>query len=179
MRYPVVLCLALLCSVSIGSATQEKQRQKRRCTIVPSDQAVLAVAVQRDSPLAFEDVALLSCFADRGGNSYRLRNRGAKSIRRFTVAALNSNGSGNKFGWGAATPEEVVMPGQLVPIKEEDVELVPLTKEVREKLNLEGSTKIVTIFMVIDVEYADGTRYTDQTAFNALEDYFELMGANH
>ena len=71
------------------------------------------------------------------------------------------------------------MPGQLVPIKEEDVELVPLTKEVREKLNLEGSTKIVTIFMVIDVEYADGTRYTDQTAFNALEDYFELMGANH
>ena len=61
-------------------------------------------------------------------------------------------------------------------MKEQEIEIVPLTKEVREKLKLEGPMKGVTILMVVSVEYADGTSYNDEITSKALENYFELVG---
>ena len=177
MRYFMALCLTLACAAGAAFAFQGERRDPARCVVTPSDQILLAVASQPDSPLVFEDVKFLSCLGRRGADSYRLRNRGTKPIRSYTIAQWTSHASGYKSGWEATAPGEFIMPGQFAPTKEQEVEVVPLTKDVRDKLQLNGPLKGVLVWMVLSVEYADGTTYSDETTSKALEAYFEKVGA--
>lgn len=171
----ITLTFVLVFSVSALAAVQFEQGEKLRCFIIPADQGIVAVASQPDSPLVFEDVRIISCNG-RGMNSYRLRNRGLKPIRSYQIAGWTSGGTGFKSGWGGSTPGEVIMPGDLAPIKEHEAELLPLTKELRKKLKLDGPMEAVLILIVESVEYTDGTSFNNEAASKALEDYFEMVG---
>lgn len=184
MQRFIALCLILVCLFNIGATFQDREREKPRCIVIPAGQALIAVAAQSSSPLAFEDVKAFSCTGLHGMtgyypfNSYRVRNRGTKPIRKFTVAAWSSAGTGYKSSWEGSTPEELIMPEQLAPVKEQEVEIVPLTKELRKKIKLDGAMKAVLILMVVNVEYADGTSYSDAATSKSLEEYFELVGGS-
>lgn len=176
MRYLISPCLAFAYLLNIGAAVQG-QPDKPRCVVTPADQALVAVAFQPDSPLIFEDVKALSCIGRHGTERFRLRNRGTKPIRGYAVAGWSSAGTGFKSEWGASAPGELILPGQLAPSKAQEAEILPLTKDLREKLKLSGPLQGVMILIVVSVEYADGTRYRDESASKALEDYFEKVGA--
>jgi hypothetical protein len=107
--------------------------------------------------------------------SYRIRNRGSKPIRSFTIAGLTSGGTGFKWGWGGSPTERVLMPGEFVPSDVQEVEILPLTKEMRKMQKLEGPFEGVSILLVVSVEYADGSRFNDEAASNALEHYFDKV----
>jgi hypothetical protein len=177
MPYLINFCIALAV-LHAGFTLQDKQPQKSKCTAAPPEQILVTVAAQPESPLVFEDVKFLSCIGRHGAESYRLRNRGKKPIRKLTVAAWTSHATGNLWGWVGRTPEEFVMPEQLVPMDENGVEIIPLTNVLREKLKLSGSMKGVVILMVVEVEYADGTKFSDKAASKALEDYFDKISPN-
>ena len=116
-------------------------RRGLKCVVVPGDQAIMAVASQPDSPLSFEDVRVLSYIGRQGTESYRIRNRGSKPIRSLTISGWTSGGTGFKWGWGGTAPEEVLMPGQFAPTREQEIEILPLTKEMRKKQKLEQCAK--------------------------------------
>lgn len=177
MHYLINYCIALV-FLNAGIAMQDKPAQKSKCAATPTEQVLVAIAAQPESPLVFEDVKFLSCIGRHGVESYRVRNRGKKPIRKLTVAAWTSRATGNLWGWVGKTPEEFIMPDQLVPMNENEIEIIPLTNELREKLKLSGSMQGVVILMVVEVEYADGTKFSDKATSKALEDYFENISAN-
>lgn len=48
-------------------------------------------------------------------------------------------------------------------------EILPLTAALREKLGLGGQMKGIAVLMVVQVTFADGTTYSDEAAFKALQ----------
>jgi hypothetical protein len=173
MLHCVIGFFILVLPISATSFQNGSDGEIPKCVVAPADQALVAVASQPDSPLVFENVKALACYGRHGITSYQLRNRGTKPIKSFTIAGWSSEATGFKWGWGASTPEEMLMPGQLAPIKEKPIEIVPLTVETRRELNLNGSLEGVMILMVVKVEFTDGTSYTAESASKALENYFE------
>src|SRR5215472_6853462 len=123
--------------------------------------------------------------AERGGSDvYELRNHGSKAIRAYTVAVWTSIGTGNIVEQKIMR-NGPVLPGAIAPQPSEarEVEFVPLTDDLRDKLKLRGPMTAVSVFMVLRVEFEDGSAYSDEPAFAALQEYFEkvsatLVGAN-
>jgi hypothetical protein len=59
-----------------------------------------------------------------------------------------------------------------------EVEIVPLTEDLRDKLKLRGPMTAVSVFIILRVEFEDGSVYSDERAFAALQEYFERVGAS-
>ena len=72
-----------------------------------------------------------------------------------------------------------VQPGGKAPLAVggREIEFVPLTDDLRERFKLKGSMKAVGVFMVVRVEFTDGSVYSNEPAFTALQEYFEKMSA--
>jgi hypothetical protein len=69
-----------------------------------------------------------------------------------------------------------LMPGEEIQ-DENPPEIVPLTKELKEKLNLRGGTpKAFFVLMVSSVIFGDGTKYTDENAKTSVQTYLEALG---
>jgi hypothetical protein len=171
MKYLLkIIFLIYISAMSI--IAQEKVRQKEfQYVISPREIALPVIAVQPNCPLQFENVILLDGVEGGAISSYHLRNIGTKPIRRFVVATS----LGSVFTW-QMNSGELVMPGQLVPqVKNDRDKIVPLTDELREKLNLKGSMKSVVIFMVVSVEFTDGTKYTDEKTHKAMTEFINEL----
>jgi len=53
-----------------------------------------------------------------------------------------------------------------------------MTEDLREKLKLRGPMTAVSVFMILRVEFEDGSVYSDEPTFTALQEYFERVGAS-
>jgi hypothetical protein len=171
------LCFLCIWVVSTISGQPGAAQEKRRYVVLPSDQGLLAIANQPDCPLEFEGPKLLQRIGGGWGQSFNIRNRGAKPIRAFTVGTSH----GSEWGWKAADPAYLIMPGQKPKEPkwsgDSGDEIVPLTEELRDKLKLRGSMKGVVILMVVRVEYADDTVYDAEQAYKAMYEYFHRVDA--
>jgi hypothetical protein len=175
-RYISILCLILFCLTTVPSASADEPQKKKQYVVVPSENLLLVIAYQPDCPLQFESVKMLASADGGGGPTFQLRNRGTKPLRSVNYAWWTSAGSGSTGSWPVRLTREVVNPGQLVPLADDsETEIVPLTKELRDKLNLQGPMKAVVVFMVVNVTFADGTTYSDEHTFQALRAYFNNL----
>jgi len=52
-----------------------------------------------------------------------------------------------------------------------------MTDDLRERLKFRGPMKAVSVFMVVRLEFADGSVYSDEPTLKALQEYFEQVGA--
>lgn len=147
----------------------------RKYVEVPREIVLPVIAVQPNCPVKFEDVRYLAGLEGGGTSSYRIRNVGTKPIRGVTVA-LN-NGTKNEY---YNNGNILIMPGKLMPrpkavcpecVKDE---IVPLTDELREKLKLKPSMQVL-VFMIIEVEFADGTKYIDEKTYKAMAKHFDIL----
>src|SRR5439155_211589 len=60
---------------------------------------------------------------------------------------------------------------------EDPAEIVPLTEELKEKLNLRGGrAKAFFVLMVNSVTFGDGTKYTDEKTITSVRTYLEALG---
>lgn len=164
--------LLLLCICAGGASAQVIWKYVE----VPREIFLPVIAVQPNCPVRFEDVHFVRLIDGGGVSSYRIRNIGKKPIRGVTVASSN----GTKNGY-YNNGNVLILPGKLMPepvaicpecVKEE---IVPLTDELREKLNLKGPLQGVLLLMIVEVKFTDGTEYKDEKTFKAMTEYFDEL----
>lgn len=181
MRYFIcVLCLTFICAVGESAGQETAQSDRRHAVVIPPEIIMPVVASQPDCPLQFENVKLLKYLDGSGGEMYQLRNRSLKPIRSYKIAMWISVGTGDETSWPRELTSELLMPDQTTPRASEgrEIKIVRLTDELRDKLKLRGSMQGIIVFMVVSVEFADGTTYNDEITSKALEAYTERIGAS-
>lgn len=165
-----LICIAWA-GIAFGLSAQEQVTE--RVVIMPPDFALPVIAYQPDCPLKIEEVKLFSYLSGGGGSSTTVRNKGTKPIRSYTIGAWNTVGTG---GWFEQPVKGTLLPGQVdVPSSGEEVEVVELTESLREQLKLSGGMKAVVVFMVVRVEYADGSVYNDEPIHEALKTHLDSI----
>lgn len=144
--------------------------------LTPREIVLPVIAVQPDCPLKFENVVNFAGVGGGGYTGYQIRNTGRKAIRRFRVES--SAGMGGTWFRNDGT---LLLPGQIAPYATRRCEtcpqdeVIPLTDDLREKLKLKGEMKAILILMVISVEFADGTTFDDEKAFNAMTSFIQNL----
>jgi hypothetical protein len=171
-RKTIFLWIMFVCCAASASGQQTDHRQKRRFVVVPSERALVVVAHQPESPLQFVEAKLLAAMDGSEAPAYVVRHNGKKPIRSFTLGI-----PGGTITWSEELTKRRFMPGERTPSDEDDVEIVPLTEELRRKLRLDGPMKNFALFMVIRIEYADGSIYSAEQTYKALQQFSdELYG---
>lgn len=172
MKYlPKIICLICLSTTTIV-AQKIDEPFDNRIVETPREISLPVVAVQPNCPVDFVNIKRFAALGGGGFDNYEYRNIGIKPIREIIVAST----TGTIGGWRAKSPNNPLMPGQTTPkVEDNRYELVLLTEEIREKLNLRGAMRSVVVFMIISVEFSDGTRYDDEKTFKALMPFYEEL----
>jgi hypothetical protein len=133
------------------------------------------MASRPDSPIEFVSAYCVGFIDGGGANIYQIRNRAAKPIKSFTVAIVNSEGTETEHSIEISSPDHYFFPGEITssPLKEWNFSIVPLTDQLREKNGLNGEMKLIKIFMVVRVEFADGSKYDATSEYESLKTFFE------
>lgn len=165
-RFTIAVLTAGIFLIGTASA-QEKKDPSKHVVVIPTQVISPLVAYQPDCPLRIEDIKLFQ-FATGGGGSqsFKIRNAGTKPVRSYTVGTWNSAGT----GWQI----EKTVPGGLLPgdvsVPDGDkIEVVGLSKELKQQLNLDGDMQAVVVFVVLRVEFADGSTYDGEPLYRALK----------
>lgn len=165
--------------LSISVATHVNGQESRRTAVVLPPDVVLPVVVsQPECPLKIEDVKLLRYFTPgtySGGGpgaSYRLRNAGRKRIVAYTIATWYSNNSGTIVDWHATEQEQPLLRGRFQK-ESNDLRIVPLTDDLRAKLDLQPPMLMIRFFMIVELTFSDGTKYDAKKTFAAFQDHLE------
>jgi hypothetical protein len=173
MRFQLPWNVLLYLFFSIGTVVGQQpfSQEKDKVVMVPREVALVTVAYQPDCPLQFENVSFFAGVDGGGATNYNLRNRGSKSIRAFAVG----DSIGNRWSWDVERYHGPVSPGELVPQSEGSVQILPLTKELRNRLKLNGPMQGLIVLMVIRVEFTDGTVYDDEPVYKAARAYMDTL----
>jgi len=169
------LFLACLISVSGGTKQQSEQGKKQQVFIEPHELALPVAVHQPESPLEFVKALVIHSINGGGSHIFQVRNRGTKAIRAYTIGTVTSVGTGSEWGGTGYRLDKLLMPGQTKPQTIEDwgIEILPLTDELRNKYKLKGPMKGIIVFMVVRVEFADGSIYDAELEYKALRAFFE------
>jgi len=167
-RLLFICVLAALTAVTVHGQ-QDNSQDRNRYVVVPRDQGLIVIASQPNCPLTFEDTRLLANMDGLWIPDFRVRNRGIKPIRAFTVAAAG----GMEWRWQAPDAAQHLLPGGATKLAggSSGDEIVPLTESLLEKLNLKGSMKGVVALIVVKVEFDDGSVFQEDS-YADLKEYF-------
>ena len=170
MRQITVVILLIL-SFAVVTYGQQSIPQ-RKYVVVPSKVMLLLTPSQPDCPLKFDDARLLISANKDGawGASYKLRNAGSKPIQSVSVVMWTSDGSGGTLTNPRGNDKTPIMPGETVSGGTEEV--IPLTDELRAKLQLEEPMKAIVVLLVEKIKFADGSGYNNEGVSQALLSYF-------
>jgi hypothetical protein len=155
-------------------AQEPEPIENDRFVLVPREICMPVIVFQPSTPLQFESAERLMKIGGGGANTYRLRNISKKSIRSFRVSYLFGEGTGGSWEWISPSSESI-KPGELAPSTAGNTanKIIPLTDDMRAKLELRGSMKTVVFYIVDRVEFTDGSSYSDESALNALKAYLD------
>ena len=173
------LCLCAPCALG-----QEARRsEQHQYVIAPAENILVAIAAQPECPLKIEGAQLLIS-TDGGQPIYRytLVNRGSKSIRYFTVVAWSSQGTGGTLGgpppWDGRVQSRLLQSGESVDVGQNRVDEVALTPALRERLNLNAGLQMLTVLLVDQITFGDGSKYDALKTSKSLIDYFSQLENN-
>ena len=171
----IVACLILMLALDAIAIQQSAKQERFRCFVEPSDIILTAIAYQPACPLEFVKALPIHGVDEGVAQIYQVRNRGAKPIRSFIVATVTSVGAGSRWGEKGEPLRKALMPGQMYPkaLEGDTLELVPLTEELRDRHKLRGLMKGVVTFMVVRVEFTDGSVYDAEAEYKALQTFYE------
>lgn len=172
LTYFCWLCLVLGVAAGIAEGQESGSKQSQEFVVMPRDVGLPLIVVQPGSPLEFVEVQLLLNVGNRHWTpSFRFRNCGTKPLRAFTVAAAGTG----EWGWKAEDANQYLMPGQTLTLNENSRDqIVTLTDELRDKLGLRGPMQGIMALVVIDAEYADGSRF-QESGYEPFSDYLETV----
>jgi hypothetical protein len=143
----------------------------RRSVSIPRDILLPVSVYQPDSPLKLTYVDMRKPLSR--GNIFPLviyRNESRKSIKGYSI----SLGGGNILTERDLPKEEWIHPNKELIIGEPaNYPLVPLSDELRKELDLQGTMWGLWPFMILRVEFSDGSVYDDTKTHNSLRTYYE------
>jgi hypothetical protein len=160
-------------TLSLTVSGQMSDREAlRTAVIIPADVGLAVVVSQPECPLKIEGAQLLAHLKGGAGATYRLRNVGRKTIDGYTIATWYSNNSGTVDDWHAIDGEPPILPGHFQKDSNE-TRIVPLTDELRVKLDIRPPMRTIRFFMIVEVTFSDGTKYDAKQTFAALQSHLE------
>ena len=70
-----------------------------------------------------------------------------------------------------------VLAGAVAPpgLNEDSIEFVPLTDDLKQKLRLTGKMRVIAFFMVLKIEFQDGTTYDATPLLDSLEGHLRMF----
>jgi hypothetical protein len=147
---------------------------KFRCFVEPADIILTVVAYQPDSPLEFVQALPIHEVDSGVAQVFQVRNRSRKPIRSFIVASVTSVGGGSMWGTKKRPVLTLLKPGDVYPSAiEGSIEIIPLTQELRDRHGLRGPMKGVVTFIIVRVEFSDGSIYDAENVYDALKSFSE------
>jgi hypothetical protein len=170
MRKIMMFCFVCLIGVGAGNAQKIDRQEKSKFVVMPTDLILVTVAQQPECPLRLEDVKYLAGTDGGGSPSFFIRNTGTKPIRSFIVG-----GPDWTMSWSERFTKRLLMPGERAE-GPDNAEIVTLSDELRDKMNLKGPMRSVLVLMVIRVDFADGEVFSAESTYKALQTYTERLG---
>lgn len=178
-RYISVLLFVMMLACEAFGIHSGEQAKRKQYIEIPREIALPVIAIQPGCPVQFERVRLLIETSGRAAEALTLYNRGTKPISGVTYAMRTSNGGGWMSSWPKRLIELRIMPGEMIPLDGEAEVIVPLTDQLRDKFKLRGSMQMIAVFMIVKVEFTDGSVYEDKETLQALESYLQNLAAVH
>lgn len=174
MRCLITLLLLTVVSGDLSAlGRQNGQRGEKEFFVEPRESILSVVASQPKCPLVFETLEFLHYIDGGGLQNYVVRNRSGKPIARFTIATLGMGGGGSLDD---IKPEgnQWLLPGQSWPrAKDSARSLVQLTSELQKQYKVGPPMKAIVVYIVVRVEFADGSVYSDEPVYKELKALFE------
>jgi hypothetical protein len=178
-RQIIALAALLLFSVIVvgqDSATVSSAPAKTGKAVVITRDIVLPVSVhQPNCPLKLE-FATMHGYLDGGSIELsRFRNQGTKFITKYKIAWLAPGGGG-----GSMEGRDTIAPGFTYGDEDDakdpfHAEMIPLTNELKESLKIGKGLQGLIYYMVVRLEYDDGSTFDDEATYKALEKYLEKI----
>jgi hypothetical protein len=167
----IILSIGLIASNTIKTNSQVRLSND---VAIPREIAIPLIAYQPGSPLKPEFIQLRKPTEGGSGSPlFRFRNQSGKSIRSYLIADLYPGGVGGEWG----SQDNHISPGELIP--EEDMPTINetdlLNDDQRKSLGLQGPMQAICIFLVVRVEFSDGSVFDDRKAYESLKKYLEKI----
>jgi len=177
IRSVIYISSSLLFFLS-SSVHAQQEREKATAVIVPSEIYLPTIVVQPDSPLKIETAVLGKMLEGTERTFFRARNISNKPISYFQIYVLASNGSGFTSSFPYKRTQGTLGSGEIAPpgMNEDLVQFIPLTPELTRSLRLSGKMRQIVFFIVIKVEFEDGTVFDATRLLNSLEEHLKLFG---
>ena len=176
------LSKAVLCLILVNSSilAQEK-RNKVKAVVIPSDIYLPTIVAQPDCPLKIEKGFVAKMLDGTEEMFLQVRNAGGKPVVSFQAYTIGSNGGGVTSMYPYERNQPSVLPGAVAPpgLKENSVEFVPLTEELRKQLGLTGKMRVIAFFMILKVEFQDGSSYDATKLRDSLEEHLRMFEDNY
>ena len=163
-----VVLLELLVLANLQQASDKKERGY----LMPSEDLLVVIANQPEAPIEFLRAFCVGFPEGGGWEAYQIRNRSGKAISRYDIATINSEGSYAERSTELSDPAHYFFPGQIRP-RELNYDEVPLTAKLRAEHHLDGKMKRIIVFMIVKVEFADGSKFDATRQYESLKVFFE------
>ncbi len=172
--------LLLLVFTSPATMAQEP-RKKAKAVVIPSEIYLPTIVAQPDCPLKIEKAFVGKTLDGTEEMFFQARNTGSKPIVFFQIDMVGSNGGGQSSFFPYDRNQPSVPPGAVAPpgLKEDWVEFVPLTEDLKQKLRLTGKMRVIAFFMVLKVEFKDGTTYDATPLLDSLEEHLRMFADSY
>ena len=180
MWKPISVSLLFLILISSATLGQEK-RNKAKAVIIPSEIYMPTIVAQPDCPLRIEKAFVGKMLDGTEQMFFQARNTGSKPIVSFQINMMGTNGGGQTSLFPYERTQTSIAPGAVAPpgLKEDSVEFVPLTEDLKQKLRLTGKMRVIALFMVLKVEFQDGTTYDATPLLDSLEEHLRLFESKY
>jgi len=165
MSRTVLLIFILLLIASIGLG---QNKINSPMVELSSQDLLITVANQPKSPVRIENVrAFLSSDSTEVVWHFSIRNLSKKIVWRLALSNYNVAGGGGDLVPIELDSKRLLRPGQSFLIGPKKHELiVPLDEKLRNQLKLSNEMISVTIFLIKEVNFTDGSKFEDQTTLD-------------
>jgi hypothetical protein len=175
MRYRSFLLVGcLVCLFQVVTATQKNADDHESYFLEPKHSILPVIAYQPECPLEYKKVVLLHNIQGGSIDIQQLYNKSDKPIKACKFALITSAGTGREVAFNSPNPDQYIMPGQTVPgASKESLQIVPLTEGLAKQHKITADMIGIAVFMVVHVEFADGSSYDARHEYEALKKFFE------
>ncbi len=177
MKTIALLSVSVILAVCFNKAAAQTTSQSPfRAVSVPKESTLPVIAHQPNCPLRLFHVDTRAYLEGGGKVILKYRNESNKPIKSYKIAYINTFSAGKEFILGGLPPDEVVRPSEEIVFGNPHLDkLVELNKDIRESLHLGDTMQSVTIFLVVRVEFADGSIFEDEELYKRLKTFMSKV----
>ena len=182
MRFATLIPLILFSYLfSVESAQQANRQTTPRYAAVPPENVLLTIAAQPECPIRIENLRLLyNLDTNQLSYSFEIRNRGTQPVTGFFLDAWFANGTGGTIIYDWEKQNKTLMPGRsATELEIDERQIVPLSKDVKERMQLKSGMRMVVVLIVRYVNFSDGLSWNALKTSDALSEYFIKLGESN